>query len=102
MCYTLMPRSNRTFKIDDRVLEALDRLAQKSNTSANRYIETLLLSHAKQLGEIPMTAEPLGDTRGGKRQGAGRKSRHSSESGPSDPKASAPDAAGGEVDGGAE
>jgi len=65
--YAAMSRSTRAFRLDDRVLEALDRLAQKDNTSANRYVENLLLGHAKQLGEIPMTATPLGDPRGGKR-----------------------------------
>jgi hypothetical protein len=70
-----MPRINRTFRIDSRVLEALDRLAQKGDTNANKYLENLLLSHAKLLGEMPMDAEPLADARGGKRDGAGRKSQ---------------------------
>jgi hypothetical protein len=65
--YAAMPRSTRAFRLDDRVLEALDRMAQKENASANRYVENLLLNHAKQQGEIPMTAAPLGDPRGGKR-----------------------------------
>ena len=73
MCDAAMPRSTRAFRIDERVLEALDRLAQKGNISANKYLENLLLSHAKQVGEMPMNAEPLGDPRGGKRKGAGRK-----------------------------
>lgn len=68
-----MPRIGRTIKIDSRVLEALDRLAEKADTSVNNYIENLLLSHAKILGEMPMDSEPLPDNRGGKRQGAGRK-----------------------------
>jgi hypothetical protein len=71
MC-DVMPRSNRAFRLDDRLLEALDRLAKKGNISANKYLENLLLSHTKQVGEIPMDAEPLGDPRGGKRSGAGR------------------------------
>ncbi len=72
MCDASMPRSNRAFRIDDRLLEALDRLAKKGNISANKYLENLLLSHTKQVGEIPMDTEPLGDPRGGKRSGAGR------------------------------
>jgi hypothetical protein len=72
MCDAFMPRANRAFRIDDRLLEALDRLAKKGNISANKYLENLLMSHAKQVGEIPMDAEPLGDPRGGKRLGSGR------------------------------
>ena len=68
-----MPRSVRAFRIDERLLEALDRLAKKGNISANKYIENLLMSHAKQVGEMAMDAEPLGDPRGGKRANSGRK-----------------------------
>lgn len=73
MCNADMPRSVRAFRIDERLLEALDRLARKGNISANKYIENLLMSHAKQVGEMPMDAEPLGDPRGGKRANSGRK-----------------------------
>ena len=79
MCDPTMPRYTRAFRIDERVLEALDRLAQKGNISANKYLENLLLSHAKQVGEIPMDAEPLGDPRGGKRSGAGRRKKETIE-----------------------
>ncbi len=44
----------------------------KSNISANKYLENLLMSHTKQVGEIPMDADPLGDPRGGKRANSGR------------------------------
>jgi hypothetical protein len=74
-----MPRINRTFRIDSRVLEALDRLAGKGETNANKYLENLLLSHAKLLGEVPMDTEPLADARGGKREGAGRKEKEESD-----------------------
>lgn len=63
-----MPRINRTFRIDSRVLEALERLAEKNGTNANKYLENLLLSHAKIVGEMPMDSEPLADSRGGKRE----------------------------------
>lgn len=68
-----MPRINRTFRIDSRVLEAIDRLAEKNGSSANSYLENLLLSHAKMTGEMSMDSEPLPDNRGGKREGSGRK-----------------------------
>lgn len=62
-----MPRVRRSYKIDERVVEALTRAAAKSNMSANRYLENLLFSHGKTVGEIPFTEEPLGETRGGDR-----------------------------------
>lgn len=62
-----MPRVRRSYKIDERVVDALTRVASKSNMSANRYLENLLFSHAKTVGEIPFEAEPLGETRGGDR-----------------------------------
>lgn len=71
--FSPMPRVHRSFKLDSRVLEAIERLAEKGGTSANSYLENLLLSHVKLLGEMPMDSEPLPDNRGGKRQGAGRK-----------------------------
>lgn len=64
---TAMPRIRRSYKIDERVIEALMRTAAKSNMSANRYLENLLFSHGKTMGEIPFDAEPLGETRGGDR-----------------------------------
>lgn len=62
-----MPRVRRSYKIDERVVDALTRAASKSNMSANRYLENLLFSHGKTVGEIPFEAEPLGETRGGDR-----------------------------------
>jgi hypothetical protein len=63
----LMPRVRRSYKIDERVTDALMRAAAKSNMSANRYLENLLFSHAQTVGEIPLDAQPLGETRGGDR-----------------------------------
>lgn len=62
-----MPRVRRSYKIDERVVDALTRAARKNNMSANRYLENLLFSHAKTTGELPLKAEPLGETRGGNR-----------------------------------
>jgi hypothetical protein len=74
-----MPRINRTFRIDSRVLEALDRIAEKNGASANNYLENLLMSHSKLLGEMPMDSEPLADNRGGKREGSGRSKKESTD-----------------------
>jgi hypothetical protein len=82
MCLTLtdeMPRRNRTFKLDDRVLDALEELAHEQNASVNRYLENLLFSHAKTQGKIPVGDMPLGDTRGGKRENSGRPRKETSE-----------------------
>ena len=43
----LMPRKRRSYKIDERVIEAIARAAQKSNMSANKYLENLLFIHSK-------------------------------------------------------
>lgn len=64
---TSMPRIRRSYKIDERVIDALMRVAAKSNMSANRYLENLLFSHGQTMGEIPFDAAPLGETRGGDR-----------------------------------
>jgi hypothetical protein len=63
-----MPRRAATYRLDDRILDAMERLARKNNTSVNKYLENLLFAHAKQIGEIPMNAEPLGETRGGQKR----------------------------------
>jgi hypothetical protein len=69
----MVERKNKSFKLDERVLKALESLARQRNASVNRYLENLLFNHAKQEGEIPIDAIPIGENRGGKRKGAGRK-----------------------------
>jgi len=63
-----MPRLGAAYRLDGRVLGAIARLALKSNMSANKYVENLLFAHGKTLGEIPIDALPLGETRGTKRK----------------------------------
>lgn len=63
-----MPRKSKTFKLDERVLNALERLARRENASVNRYLENQLFSLAKQEGEIAVDEVPLGETRGGYRK----------------------------------
>jgi hypothetical protein len=65
-----MAREKIGLQIDDRVIEALKKLAQQSNASTNRYIESVLFAHAKQAGALPINAEPLGESRGGDRKSA--------------------------------
>jgi hypothetical protein len=68
----LMPRIPLSLKIDDRLIEGFKRAAKKSGLSLNIYMEQLLLGHLKGVGEIPIDTEPLPETRGGKRPGAGK------------------------------
>ena len=60
-----MPRKSRSYNLDERVIDVVRALAQKENMSQNRYLENLLFIHGQQRGEIPMSAKPLGETRGG-------------------------------------
>ena len=60
-----MPRKKRSYAIDERVIDAIQRAARKSNMSANRYLEKVLFGHAQSIGELSIEAEPLGELRGG-------------------------------------
>lgn len=76
-----MPRKQRMFRLDERILESLEDVATKAGfSSANQFVETTLFNLMKMAGAIPSEAEPLPETRGGKRSGAGKpkKSDHSS------------------------
>ena len=64
-----MPRKRRTFKLDDRVLDALAVAAQRDNSSANNWLESLLINVLREKGVLPSGFEPLGETRGGKAGG---------------------------------
>jgi hypothetical protein len=68
----LMPRRPASFRIDERVLEVITTLAARSGVEPQRYLENYFFARGKELGLIPPDAEPLGETRGGKRQGAGK------------------------------
>ena len=63
----IMPRKNRTFRIDERLIDGLAQVARLNNMSANKYIENLLLKVCKEEGVLPADALPLGETRGGDR-----------------------------------
>ena len=58
-------RKATTFRLDERVLEAITKAAKISNDSKNRYIEKMFVKHCQSLGILPMDLEPLGETRGG-------------------------------------
>ncbi|MEM9766476.1 MAG: hypothetical protein AAF892_01165 [Cyanobacteria bacterium P01_D01_bin.71] len=63
----LMPRKRRTFKFDERLLDGLKVAAQKDNSSANNWLETLLMKELLHRGILPENFEPLVETRGGDR-----------------------------------
>jgi hypothetical protein len=73
MSYTIeMPRKAVSYRIDERILSALEAVAKDGNISVNRYLENLMLSHLKGIGKIDMGLQPLGETRGsekGERRG---------------------------------
>lgn len=62
-----MPRRRRTFKFDERLLDALKVVAQKDNSSANNWLETLFMKELQARGTLPENFEPLVETRGGLR-----------------------------------
>lgn len=66
-----MPRKRRTFRFDERLLDALKVAAQRSNSSANNWLETLLMDELIEQGFLPKDFEPLEETRGGDRSQGG-------------------------------
>jgi hypothetical protein len=62
-----MPRKRRTYTIDERLIDALARMAAAKNASANRFLENILWEKATADGFIPNGEKPLGETRGGDR-----------------------------------
>jgi len=67
-----MPRKDKEFRLDDRILDALKHASRKAGMSINAYVENVLFAHLKGVGQIPIDADPLPETRGGKREGAGK------------------------------
>jgi len=58
-------RKTRTFRLDEIVIDGLNELAKRKNSSANRLLENTLFELLKSEGIIASDAEPLGETRGG-------------------------------------
>jgi hypothetical protein len=77
-----MPRKNAGYRLDERCIAALKVLATRTGKSVNEYLEDLLFNHAKIHEVIPPDAEPLGETRGGKRAGAGKPKGTKGDDGP--------------------
>ena len=62
-----MARKRRTFKLDERLLDALKEVATEANTSANNWLETLLINTFRKNGAIPKDFKPIAENRGGLR-----------------------------------
>ena len=62
-----MPRKRRTYTIDERLIDALAKMAAARNASANRFLENILWEKATAENILPSDAQPLGETRGGDR-----------------------------------
>jgi hypothetical protein len=73
--FEMPPRVPKTFKLDERLIQALNRVAEVTNESAGSYVEKVLWRHLQGIGELPITEEPPKDQRGGKRTNSGRKKR---------------------------
>jgi hypothetical protein len=68
-----MPRKPKTYKLDERLIEALEVLAERSgHSSTGSFVESVLWKYCQGQGVIGLAAEPSLETRGGKRPGAGR------------------------------
>ena len=60
-----MPRKRAAFRIDERILEAMDSIALSSQRSRNSWLESHLFELFKSTGHLPTNAQPLGSNKGG-------------------------------------
>jgi hypothetical protein len=65
-------RKPKTYKLDGRLIEALDRLAEQEGLSSGSYVEQVLWAHCQGKGVIPLGGYPPKDQRGGARPNSGR------------------------------
>lgn len=72
-----MPRRKVTYRLDDRILDELEKLV--SDGSQNQFVEGILFEFLKNTGRLPSNAERLPDNRGGKRSGAGKPKSQSND-----------------------
>jgi hypothetical protein len=70
---TDMPaRKPKTYKLDERLIDAVEKLAESLGQSGGSYVEQVLWKHCQGMGVLPIAENPPKDQRGGKRSGAGR------------------------------
>lgn len=62
-----MARKKTSFRLDERILEAIAQASKTTGHSRNAWLEHNLFKMLKAEGFIPADAPPLGETRGGDR-----------------------------------
>ena len=67
MLTTDMPRKRTTITIDEEAIRAIKDLATDVGATFPRYLEKMMIEHAKEKGKLPSSYVPLGETRGGDR-----------------------------------
>ena len=65
MFIDMTKRKAATFRLDERLIDALDNAAADDNNSRNRFLEKLLITALKELKKIPEDFIPMGENRGG-------------------------------------
>lgn len=71
MTSSQMPRRKVTYRLDDRILDELEKLVTEG--SVNQFVEGVLFEFLKNTGRLSISAQRLPDNRGGRRDGAGKK-----------------------------
>ena len=67
MTDAIMARKRVTYRLDETLIQALKSQAKSDNSSANNWLENLLIKGLKEAGAIDDSYEPLVETRGGPR-----------------------------------
>jgi hypothetical protein len=68
-----MPRIRKNFLLDERITKALTAAAKNAGyKNANQFVEATLFNMLKLSGNLEASAQPLPETRGGKRTDSGR------------------------------
>lgn len=72
LTFDMPARKPKTYKLDETLIQAIEKLAESVGQSAGSYVEQVLWKHCQGAGFISVAANPPKDQRGGKRSGAGR------------------------------
>lgn len=67
-----MARKRAAFRLDERILNAIDEVAQSTGRSRNAWLEFHLLKTFQSTGVLSEDMQPLGETRGGDRTGTNK------------------------------
>ena len=57
-------RKNKSFRLDEVIVDALSKAARKQNASLSRFVESILMQYCIDKNLIPPDTEPLGEIRG--------------------------------------